>query len=79
MKLEMEVTLNRDKLNQQLDEIKEIITEKTKDLDVDIEITFHLVRVDEGSCHYCKKIDKATPMSPRKKYRYCPMCGRRRK
>ena len=30
-------------------------------------------------CEYCKKIDEATPKSPRKKYNFCPMCGRYRK
>ena len=30
-------------------------------------------------CDYCKSIEKATPASPRKKYKYCPMCGRKRK
>jgi hypothetical protein len=32
----------------------------------------------QNCCNYCKSIDKATPASPKKKYNYCPMCGRRR-
>jgi len=29
-------------------------------------------------CEYCKSIDSATKKSPRKKYKYCPMCGKNR-
>jgi hypothetical protein len=29
-------------------------------------------------CNYCIGIDNATPKSPRKKYKFCPMCGRKR-
>lgn len=28
-------------------------------------------------CYYCKGIDEATKKSPRKKYMFCPMCGRK--
>lgn len=28
-------------------------------------------------CNYCEEIKNATPASPRKKYNYCPMCGRK--
>lgn len=31
-----------------------------------------------SSCSYCEGIERATKASPRKKYRYCPMCGRER-
>lgn len=27
-------------------------------------------------CYFCKSIETATPASPKKKYRFCPMCGR---
>lgn len=30
-------------------------------------------------CEYCKGINSATPKSYRRKYKYCPMCGRKRK
>jgi len=30
-------------------------------------------------CDYCKSIDEATKKSPRKKYKFCPMCGRVRR
>jgi len=30
----------------------------------------------EKPCKYCKTIDKATPSSPKKKYKFCPMCGK---
>ena len=29
-------------------------------------------------CDYCKSIEEATSKSPRKKYKFCPMCGRLR-
>lgn len=29
-------------------------------------------------CEYCISIEEATKKSPRKKYKYCPMCGRKR-
>ena len=29
-------------------------------------------------CDYCISIENSTPASPRHKYKYCPMCGRRR-
>ena len=29
-------------------------------------------------CEYCKSIEEATSKSPRKKYKFCPMCGRLR-
>lgn len=29
-------------------------------------------------CDYCKSIEEATSKSHRKKYRFCPMCGRLR-
>ena len=32
-----------------------------------------------GECGYCKSILESTPASPRRKYRYCPMCGRLRR
>ena len=32
----------------------------------------------KSRCEYCISIDNATKKSPRKKYKYCPMCGRRR-
>ena len=31
-----------------------------------------------SSCSYCEDIEKATSASPRRRYRYCPMCGRER-
>jgi len=27
-------------------------------------------------CEYCKSINDSTPASPKRKYKYCPMCGR---
>ena len=30
-------------------------------------------------CNYCKSIEKSTAKSPRRKYKYCPMCGRARR
>lgn len=27
-------------------------------------------------CNYCESIKNSTPASPRKKYNYCPMCGK---
>lgn len=29
-------------------------------------------------CEYCVDIENATPKSPRRRYKYCPMCGRKR-
>lgn len=29
-------------------------------------------------CDYCRNINRSTKSSPRRKYVYCPMCGRRR-
>ena len=29
-------------------------------------------------CDYCKGIDESTKKSPRRKYKFCPMCGRLR-
>lgn len=34
--------------------------------------------IDDEPCDYCKSIEKATPASPRHKYKHCPMCGKRR-
>ncbi|AOY77209.1 hypothetical protein [Clostridium formicaceticum] len=34
---------------------------------------------ENKNCSYCDSIEKATPASPRKKYLYCPMCGRDRR
>lgn len=34
--------------------------------------------LDSEPCDYCKSIEEATSKSPRKKYRFCPMCGRLR-
>lgn len=31
-----------------------------------------------SNCSYCESIEKSTPASPRRKYKYCPMCGRER-
>ena len=30
-------------------------------------------------CNYCENIEKSTAKSPRRKYKYCPMCGRVRR
>ena len=30
-------------------------------------------------CNYCESIEKSTTKSPRRKYKYCPMCGRVRR
>ena len=30
-------------------------------------------------CGYCRSILEATPASPMRKYKYCPMCGRLRR
>lgn len=35
--------------------------------------------LDSEPCDYCKSIEEATSKSPRKKYRFCPMCGRVRR
>ena len=32
----------------------------------------------QEKCQYCKNIEASTNKSPRKKYIYCPMCGRKR-
>lgn len=32
--------------------------------------------VENEPCKYCRSIDNATKSSPRKKYKFCPMCGR---
>jgi hypothetical protein len=32
-----------------------------------------------GRCEYCDSIDQATKKSPRKRYIFCPMCGRKRR
>lgn len=32
----------------------------------------------EDGCVYCDSIEQATPKSPRKRYIYCPMCGKKR-
>lgn len=29
-----------------------------------------------GDCSYCLKIYESTSSSPRKKYKYCPMCSK---
>lgn len=29
------------------------------------------------ACEYCIDIYNTTPASPRRRYKYCPMCGRR--
>lgn len=34
--------------------------------------------MNKEPCTYCKSILESTPASPRHKYIYCPMCGRRR-
>lgn len=38
-----------------------------------------LLNRDGLDCEYCKSIDESTPKSPRRKYKYCPMCGKERK
>lgn len=35
--------------------------------------------LDSEPCDYCKSIEEATSKSPRRKYRFCPMCGRVRR
>ena len=30
-------------------------------------------------CNYCESIEKSTAKSPRRKYKYCPICGRARR
>ncbi|WP_341877612.1 hypothetical protein [Defluviitalea saccharophila] len=35
-------------------------------------------RIRKQYCDYCISIEEATPKSPRRKYKYCPMCGRKR-
>ncbi len=50
------------------------LDEKTKDL---VEKTLYAGY--EGDyvlpCEYCKSIEESTLKSPRRKYKYCPMCG----
>lgn len=29
-----------------------------------------------GECLYCADIYRSTPKSPKRKYKYCPMCGK---
>ena len=33
--------------------------------------------IDDEPCDYCNSIKISTPASPRRKYKYCPMCARR--
>jgi hypothetical protein len=42
--------------------------------DENLKIWIHYV-----PCEYCKSIDESTKKSPRKKYKFCPMCGRVRR
>jgi formamidopyrimidine-DNA glycosylase len=38
-----------------------------------------MINRDGLDCEYCKSIDESTSKSPRRKYKYCPMCGKERK
>jgi len=38
-----------------------------------------MINRDGLDCECCKSIDESTSKSPRRKYKYCPMCGKERK
>lgn len=44
------------------------------------EVSFHFEweEFESEPCQYCKSIKEATPASPRHKYKFCPMCGKKR-
>ena len=53
------------------------LDEKTKDL---VEKTLYAgYEGDYVPCEYCKSIEESTLKSPRRKYKYCPICGRARR
>ena len=53
------------------------LDEKTKDL---VEKTLYAgYEGDYVPCEYCKSIEESTLKSPRRKYKYCPMCGTARR
>lgn len=58
--------------------VEKLYAPVTKVDEEDVSFWFEWEEFEKEKCDYCNSIEISTPASPRRNYKYCPMCGRKR-